>query len=212
MLAWSLKPDRLKGKIQEGASTYQLVEVKSIDDVPQIDRSYGHGEIPPANPGKRYSDKIRNRDVLNFVITDLSEQSPFHSRGEPYKFGPVEIPEDGNVEIPYVGEIQVMNRTLAEVSADLSEKVKPVSNTARAAVTRATRLPQTANVIGDVKKPGPVPLDRGASPRSISSPPAVAPANPSTSSNTPSAAPAATMPSITLDSATNHSPSKKATC
>jgi len=151
----------LKSTIQEGDSTYQLVEVNSIEDIPKIDRTYGHGELPPASRGKGYTDKIRSRDVLNFVITDLDEQSPFFSKGEPYKYGPVEIPGDGKVEIPYVGEILVMNQTLAEVSADLSAKIKPVSNTARAAVTRADRLPLTANVIGDVKKSGPVPLDRG---------------------------------------------------
>ena len=150
----------LKGTIKTDGQEYRLVEVKSMADLPGPGKVYGRNEKPPENRGRRYTDRIRSRDVLNFVITDTNEQSPFYSKGDPYKHGPVEIPEDGRVDVPYIGGIQVMNRSLAEVSSELGEKVKPVSNTARVSVTRSSRLPANANVIGDVKKPGPILLDR----------------------------------------------------
>lgn len=150
----------LKGKIKDGSSAYTLVEVKSRDDIPTAGRSYGLGEIPPRSKGQAYSDKIRARDALNFIVTDVSEDSPFQSKGDPYKFGPIEVPEDGRIDIPYVGSIQVIGQSLSQVSEELGEKIKPVSSTARTAVIRSNRVPKVANVIGEVKNPGPVPLER----------------------------------------------------
>ena len=150
----------LKNKINEGSPDYTLVEVKSLADVPPASRAYGAAQLPPKAKGQAYSDKIRSRDTLFFIVTDLAEESPFYSKGEPYKFGPVEVPEDGRVEIPYVGAVQVIDKSLSQVSVELGEKIKPVSNTARTSVIRSDRLPRTANVMGEVKTPGPIPLER----------------------------------------------------
>ncbi len=150
----------VKRNIFGGSPAYTLVEVKSREDIPTEGRTYGAAETPPKLKGAAYSDKVRTRDTLHFIITDLTEESPFYSKGEPYKYGPVEVPEDGRVEIPYVGTIQVINRSLSQISVDLGEKIKPVSNTARTSVIRSERIPKTANVMGEVKSPGPVPLER----------------------------------------------------
>ena len=149
-----------KSAIEGTQAAYELIEVKSRVELPAAGRTYGMGEIPPPIKGGGYSDKIRTRDNLHFVITDLTEQSPFYTRGQPFDFGPVEVPEDGIITIPYAGEIQVIGRTLSSISADLNEKIKPVSNTAQASVARSGRIPHTANVIGEVKNPGPVPLEK----------------------------------------------------
>ena len=149
-----------KNSIQAGGPSYTLIAVKSRADLPAEGRAYGLGEIPPRVKGNSYSDKIRSRDSLRFIITDLATESPFFSRGDAYNYGPLEVPEDGQISIPYVGEIQVMGSSLAKVGADLNERLKPISNTARASVTRGARIPRTANVIGEVKNPGPIPLER----------------------------------------------------
>lgn len=150
----------LKSSIEEGASSYRLVEVKTQADLPGAKRAYGNGSIPGENRGQAYSDKVRSRDTLNFVVTDLTPESPFHTAGDSYKFGPVEVPEDGRIDFPYVGTIQVIGRRLSEVSSDLGEKIKPVSSTARVSVIRSGRIAKTANVIGEVRKPGSVPIER----------------------------------------------------
>lgn len=149
-----------KGKIDAGEPTYQLIPVNSRADLPPPGRSYGSGQKPPSVKGNGYSDKVRERDVLRFIITDVTEMSPFYTKGTPFNYGPVEVPEDGRVSLPYVGELQVINRTLAHISSELNEKLKPISATAQAGVTRASRVPHTANVLGEVKSPGPVPLER----------------------------------------------------
>lgn len=151
-------PAKRNIKADDGQS-YRLVEVKSRADIPTAKRAYGMAETPPKIKGQAYTDRIRARDSLLFIITDLSDKSPFVSQGG-YNFGPVEVPEEGNISIPYVGEIQVLGKSLAEISQAFSDKIKPVSNTAQVSVSRTGRLARTANVIGEVKTPGPVPLER----------------------------------------------------
>lgn len=150
----------LKKKILAEDQPFQIVEVKSQADVPRKGRVYGSYQTPPKVKGQGYSDKVRARDMLDFVITDLSEHSPFHSGGGAYKFGPVEVPAEGRVDIPYVGQIQAIGLTLPELSDRLTEKLKPVSNTAHAAVGRSNRIERVASVLGTVKTPGPVELSR----------------------------------------------------
>ncbi|RYD46222.1 MAG: hypothetical protein EOP85_07880, partial [Verrucomicrobiaceae bacterium] len=149
-----------KGSFDAQSADYRVIEIKSRADIPSQTRRYGSGDIPSPVRGSSYSDKVRSRDVLHFVITDLNPQSLFATKGEPYNIGPMEVPEDGRVSIPYVGELQVISQTLSEISADLNEKLKPLSTTARASVSRSGRISRTANVIGEVKDPGPVVLEK----------------------------------------------------
>lgn len=149
----------LKSSIQKEGAPYQIVEVKSAADVPSRGRVYGRADTPPSLKGQAYSDKIRVRDSLEFVITDVSEQSPFFAAGA-YKIGPLEVPQEGRVGIPYAGEIQVLDLSLSQAAADLEEKLKPVSQTARVSVHRSGRISLTANVLGEVGTPGPVSLER----------------------------------------------------
>ena len=149
----------LKGNIHSNKGPYEVVEVKSSEDIPDRGRVYGRAENPPPVKGQAYSDKIRVRDSLEFVITDVSEQSPFRSAGA-YRVGPMEVPEEGRLGIPYAGEVQVLDRSLSQTAADLEEKLKPISPTARVSVHRSNRVPFTANVLGEVSRPGPVSLER----------------------------------------------------
>jgi polysaccharide export outer membrane protein len=150
----------LKDSITGGSDGYQLIEVRSRADLPSQNRVYKAAKVPPSIKGQGYSDRIRARDSLTFVITDLAEQSPFFSKGSSFLFGPLETPEDGRVNIPYVGEIQIIDQTLSEASATVEERTKLVSNTAQVSVTRKDRFPRTANVVGEVRKPGPIPLEQ----------------------------------------------------
>lgn len=150
----------LKGNINSSADIYEVVAVDSRSKIPDHGRVYGRAEKPPVIAGQGYSDKVRERDALVFIITDLSEQSPFFTNGEPYKYGPLEVPRDGIVNIPYVGELNALDRSLADISNTFAEKIKPVSNTAQVTVVRTERFLLSANVLGEVKAPGPILLQR----------------------------------------------------
>ncbi len=139
---------------------YNLIEVNSRASIPNINRFYGRAEKPAVITGQGYTDNVRERDSLSFVITDITEQSPFFTSGEPFKYGPIEVPENGLVQIPFVGEVSVINRSLSEISSTFSERIKPVSNTAQVMVVRTNRFLLTANVLGEVRSPGAIPLER----------------------------------------------------
>lgn len=149
-----------KGSIKRDSESFDIVEVNSREKIPSRGRVYGRADKPSVLAGQGYTDKVKERDTLAFVITDLSEQSPFFTQGEPYKYGPIEVPKDGLVHIPYVGELNVIHKSLAEISATFSEKIKPVSKTAEVMVVRPERFLLTANVLGAVRRPGPIPLER----------------------------------------------------
>lgn len=149
-----------KGRISGETQNYRLIPVNSRVDLPAVGRSYGMAQQPPAVKGNGYSDKVRERDVLRFTITDVSEVSPFFNRGTPFSYGPVEVPQDGRVSLPYTGELQVIDRSLAQISSELNEQLKPVSGTAQAGVTRLSRIPHTALVLGEVRNAGPVSLEK----------------------------------------------------
>lgn len=158
----ALIPDTgpLKGSIKRDSDSFEIIDVKSREQIPRSARVYGRADRPSIVAGPGYSDKVKERDSISFVITDLSEQSPFFTNGEPFRYGPIEVPNDGLVHIPYVGELNVINKSLAEISSTFSEKIKPVSKTAEIMVARTNRFLLTANVMGSVRKPGPVPLER----------------------------------------------------
>ncbi|MFM2198598.1 MAG: hypothetical protein RLZZ505_2030 [Verrucomicrobiota bacterium] len=150
----------LKGSIESDSAPYNLVEVKSRENIPVSSRVYGRADKPSIISGQGYSDNVRARDTLSFVITDLTEQSPFFTRGDPFRYGPIEVPENGLIQLPYVGELNVISRNLSDISATFAEKIKPVSSTAQVMVVRTNRFLLTANVLGEVRNPGPVPLER----------------------------------------------------
>lgn len=150
----------LAGDIKRSDGSYELITVESIDDIPSPSRVYGHAKLPPKVNGPGYTDVVKERDYLIFVIADLSETSPFFTNGEPYKYGPIEVPKSDEILVPYVGKVEVIGKTLTEISADFAEKMKPVSKTAQVTVVRSERFLATANILGEVRSPGPALLDR----------------------------------------------------
>jgi polysaccharide export outer membrane protein len=157
---WISETGPIKRNIEAENPDFQLIHVRSAADIPKVGRVYGSASTPPRVRGEPYSDKVRPRDVLNIVITDPAAESPFYSKGNAFNFGPVEVPENGELQVPFLGSIHVSGRSLSQVSAELSEKAKPVSNGAQVSVVRSKRMPRTASVIGEVKNPGLFPLER----------------------------------------------------
>ncbi len=149
-----------RSAIEKGSPNYELIPVTSMASFSAKRPNYGRAEVPSGNGLRVYSDKVRPRDELNFVMTDISDKSPFHSAGQGRALGPIEVPADGRINVPYVGEIKVLDRSLADVANELEKLAKPVSNTVQVSVSRTSRLEKTASIVGEVKNPGPMKLDR----------------------------------------------------
>ena len=145
---------------KEGAGRYDMVEVGSREAIPAIKPTFVPSGLPDVNSRGYYTENITVRDQLEMLITDSSERSPFYRSGSAYTYGPVEVPESGDLKFPYIGEINVNGTDLSALSAEISQKVKTVSASAEATVRRVARLEKRANVLGDVRESGPVEIDR----------------------------------------------------
>lgn len=149
----------LKGSIEDMEGEYRVIQVKSVLDIPDKGRKYGRSSAPPSVKGQAYSDKIRVRDSLMILITDVSENSPFFSQ-QAFSVGPIEVPSTGLVGVPYAGEVEVLDLSLSEAAQKLEEKLDKIAPEAEVIVNRTGRLPRTANVLGEVQSPGTVALER----------------------------------------------------
>ncbi len=141
-------------------SQYRFVQVKSFKDLPGAPETTIQGSTPAVDSRFLYSDEVAFGDVLEIRIVDASPQSPFYRSSADFVTGPFEVPEDGVVSIPYVGEVEVIGRHLADLTREVRGTIQGVSPTAEASVIRVNRMPKRAYVVGSVQTPGAVSIDR----------------------------------------------------
>jgi len=118
----------------------------------QQDKSYG--TIPKASSSKMYNDEIRPYDKLTLLVIDTAEQGAFANSKGPVTFGPLEVPSNGKITIPYAGELDVNGKSINVVQNQISKKYVAVFNTAEVSLNRVSRQPLRASVLGLVKSPG----------------------------------------------------------
>ena len=136
---------------------YHLVSIEREDTIPPP-VSRPRSTMPrSSNPRARYTHEVEVRDQLEVMITDASNNSPF---GRAFTYGPVEVSEDGQIMVPYIGAVHVVGRAVPDVSQELTDRAQKVSHSAQVALRRTARLPKRAFVMGEVHTPGPVPIDR----------------------------------------------------
>lgn len=138
----------------------EVVHIQCVTDIPCPPHFCFTIGLPKENPLRQYREELTPRDTITILITDSDPQSPFYRPGDSYKFGPVEVPSDGLIKAPYIGEFKASGKTLASLSSVISGKVQSVSSSADATVLRDRRISSTAGVIGEVNKPGQFELDR----------------------------------------------------
>lgn len=142
------------------APEVEIVYINQPGDIPCPTSSFFSSEHPNSNPKRRYHEELAVRDSIAVLITDNDRQSPFYRPGDAYTYGPFEVPSSGDIKIPYLGQINVIGATLAQLSAAITKEVQGVSSSADATVLRTKRLDLQAGVIGEVKNPGNFPFNR----------------------------------------------------
>ncbi|MDF1816876.1 MAG: SLBB domain-containing protein [Verrucomicrobiales bacterium] len=148
--AWSVRAD----------PEVEIVYIDYPEDIPCPESSFFSSEQPNCNPLRRYREELAVRDTIAVLITDNDRQSPFYRPGDAYTYGPFEVPASGDIKIPYLGQINVIGATLAQLSSAITDEVQGVSSSADATVLRTNRLDLQAGVIGEVRKPGNFPFNR----------------------------------------------------
>jgi len=112
------------------------------------------GSIPRAQTSKMYNDAIRPYDKLALLVIDTAEQGAFAGSRGPVTFGPLEVPVNGRITIPYAGEFSVLGKSVGDVQKEISAKYTTIFNTAEVSLSRVERQPLRASVIGLANKPG----------------------------------------------------------
>ncbi len=146
--------------IANANAQYRFVQIQAAEDIPSPEAQTAPISYPAVDARFTYSDEVAFGDLLEIRIVDASPQSPFYRSSADFITGPFEVPEDGLIAIPYVGEIEVTNRHLAELTRKVRAKIQAVSPTAEASVIRVSRMPKRAYVVGNVEAPGAVSIDR----------------------------------------------------
>lgn len=153
--------DEAAGDEEPLASTeYDLMRI-----TPRILTELASPEItsPMANPAlaneiRAYRYRIGPQDVLSFTVWDHPELTiPAGEFREPELQGHLVDPA-GRIFYPFIGEVDVMNRTTAEVRRDISERLARFIQDPQLDVRVAAFRSKKVHVSGDVATPGIVPI------------------------------------------------------
>jgi len=147
-------------EIVDLGAKFRYVQVNAVEDLPLASDTRRSGSIPVLDSRYTYSDEVAFGDVLEIRIVDASPQSPFYRSNTDFITGPFEVPEDGVVSIPYVGEVNVIGQNLSYLTREVRKTIQEVSPTAEASVIRTNRMPKRAYVVGSVSQAGAVSIDR----------------------------------------------------
>ncbi|MEM7599888.1 MAG: SLBB domain-containing protein [Verrucomicrobiota bacterium] len=140
---------------------YHFVQISTPQDLPYPLTYQARASLPPVSPARQYQETILPKDFLEIRFTDSAENSPFFSRSfEALRVGPLEVPNDGFLAIPYSPNVIATGKSITEFTREVSTKIQEVSPTAEVTVRRLDRLVKRAFVIGEVSSPGPVSIDR----------------------------------------------------
>jgi polysaccharide export outer membrane protein len=74
--------------------------------------------------------------------------------------GTMRVRSDGKITLPLINEMQAAGKTPAKLVADLEASLKSIVVNPRVTVVVADSKPPTISIMGEVSKPGPLPLER----------------------------------------------------
>lgn len=115
--------------------------------------------------GARAADpRIGTGDVLAITIYEAGGGGLFQPESPTSRAGSAQIPNqqvdrDGNITVPFVGQVRVIGRTPTEVQRDLEERLKTRAIEPQVLVNIADRRASEVTILGDVGAPQRLPVD-----------------------------------------------------
>lgn len=154
-----IQKQQLEGKVS--SDHYQIIDI-SKDNIKRYNKKQYKqtSSTPTAQASKTYNDLLRPYDKLALLVIDTAEQGAFAKSKGPVTFGPLEVPDDGRINIPYAGELHVTGKTINTIQKEISDKYSTIFNTAQVSLSRVGRQPLRASVIGLARKPGQHSIER----------------------------------------------------
>jgi polysaccharide biosynthesis/export protein len=137
---------------------YEVIDVTSQNlEKVNVRQSQSVDKLPSVDSKRTFSDQIQRGDLINMFVIDPSKESLFSS-GE--AIGPLEVSQEGTINVPFIGSLDVAQKSINEVEALVKEKFALKFNTAEISVSRTKKIQFRANVIGLVARPGQHTIDR----------------------------------------------------
>lgn len=140
---------------------YQIINIaqENYRDFNKANHST-QGTIPPLQTYKTYSDAVRPYDKLSILVIDSAEEGAFASSRGPTTFGPIEVPANGIINVPYAGEIKASGKSISTIQQEIKDRYSTKFNTAEISLSRLSRQDLSASVLGEARSPGQHPITR----------------------------------------------------
>lgn len=106
-------------------------------------------KLPPDPPAQEYT--IGAGDLLNIVVFEQEKMS-----------GRNRVRSDGRITVPLLNDVQAGGKTPAQLTTDLQAALKTLILVPQVTVTVEESAPTDISIVGEVIKPGPLQLPRGA--------------------------------------------------
>ncbi|MFI8666219.1 polysaccharide biosynthesis/export family protein [Qipengyuania sp. NPDC077410] len=152
----------LKAKV-DGA-TIEIVPVESVVDVPPAAVPV-QWDLPDYDPPP--SDMIGPGDVLSVIVfeagvTLFGGSGPLSANGtggfdpsaRAQTLPPLRVDDNGMIDIPYVGTIQVVGNTVADVQTKIRDGLRSLSQNPQVLVRREEVIGNSIIIAGEVARPG----------------------------------------------------------
>ena len=139
-------------KYSRNGVNYNVIDINSLN-ISEHNTTQHHksDKLPSTNSKRTYADSIQKGDLLNLFIIDPTEGRPFIA-GQ--NSGPLEVSQDGNANLPFIGSIKVQGKSLSAVEHVVREEFALQFNSAEVSVSRSKNIQFRANAIGLVTTPG----------------------------------------------------------
>jgi len=117
--------------------------------LPGVTLGQQSGPVSAGTPGIVQSLRVKPGDVINISVFDTPELS-----------GPTRVEISGDIEVPLLGVVRVQDLTLSEIASELQNRFKAGGflKNPQISVTLADFVFHSINVLGEVSKPGTVPV------------------------------------------------------
>ena len=149
---------------QVDGATIEIVPVESVVDVPPAAAPVAW-ELPDYDPPP--SDMIGPGDVLSVTIFEAgvalfggggqlaaNEAGGFDPSVRAQTLPPRRVDDNGMIDIPYVGAIQVLGNTVADVQTKIRDGLRSLSQNPQVLVSREEVVGNSIIIAGEVARPG----------------------------------------------------------
>ncbi len=98
--------------------------------------------------------------VSDEYIINIGDALSIQVWEQPALSGAMPVRSDGRISLPLISEVQAAGKTPSKLQAEIEASLKSVVLNPKVTIVVQNSKPPTISIMGEVSKPGPMPLDR----------------------------------------------------